>query len=121
MEKYIPKNRDNTINTYWEKCIALSIPYITVESKIKFAEVSFDVYTMLLNNYDLDADPCNFLITFYTDYATTLKLPLNRLKCLGGSTSLSFTVWKEDAPTFANAVYDFLVKFVEEHRVTVEK
>lgn len=119
MEKYILKNKDNTANNYWEKCIALMQPYVTIDNKIKFAEVSFDAFSMLINNYDLNADPSNFLIPFYTNYATTSNLPLNRLKCLGGSISLKFTVWKKDAPMFAEAIYDFLIKFVKQHRITI--
>ena len=115
MAKFIIQGKIDA-QSYWNECIASDDLYITIKHFTKYSKITFDAYPMLINR-ELAADCSEKLENDYRQYAKRVNLPAKHFSCIGGSTALSFTVWKEDAENFASALYDYIYPFLISNRI----
>ena len=108
-------DKKSDYNNHWNYCIENDIPFVSIIPARKFAQVEFDVLSML-DFYELSKYPTDFLITLYKSYSEFFNLPINKFNCSGGSKNLIFTLYKEHSEIFALQLFDYLDVFVKKNR-----
>lgn len=117
MVKFIIQGQDNP-QSYWDECLTGDNLYISIKNYIRYSKVTFDAHPMLIH-HDLALDCTEALLATYLEYSKKTNLPSKSFSCVGGSTSLSFMVRKEDATCFAEALHDFIYPFILSNRITI--
>lgn len=108
------KNYD-AYNTHWNYCVKNDIPFIRIIPATKFAQVEFDILTML-DSHIILTSPSKFLMELYNCYVEFFKFPKNKIACGGGSNNLIFTLYNEHADFFANQLFDYLLDYTKANR-----
>lgn len=110
------KSKDyEAYNAHWDYCVKNDIPFIRIIPATKFAQVEFDITTML-EFHRIENHPTEFFIELYKSYAEFFNLPVNKISCAGGSNNLIFTLHIEHASFFANQLFDYLRDYTNANR-----
>ncbi len=110
------KSKDyEAYNAHWSYCVKNDIPFIRIIPATKFAQVEFDISTML-DFYKISDSPSKFLIELYNSYVEFFQFPKNKIGCGGGSKNLIFTLYLEHVDFFANQLFEYLLEYTKTNR-----
>lgn len=104
-------NETNESDSHWDYCCKNRIPHITIRnSGIKYWKVSYDILCLTMFERFAVLGYTDYTIPFYSQYCTDVNFPTIRKAYSGSGGSLIFTVFKKDAPAFAEKLFDLLLQ-----------
>lgn len=96
---------------HWNYCCTKRIPYVTIrESGTRYWKVDYDILPLTMFERFVIIDYTEHTIPFYDQYCKDFDFPLNKQAYSGSGGNLMFTLFKKDAPAFAEKLFDLLVQ-----------
>ena len=118
IKKYSFKSEEDN---HWEYCKQNKIPFIQIRILDKeFCSLEYDLLPMITFNLSIEPSLIDEMNKLYNAYSSFTFLPKKSYSAIGGSNSFSMCIFQEHSGSLAEKLFDFLIHYVKEHKVSTE-